>query len=282
MEKTITYLDPAELHVHPDAKGLHSLADDDPRFIALVESMRLSGFDPDKPLTVDSTKRVLDGRHRLRAAKRLQLERVPCVVRNEAESATIILNSTIARKHFTKGALAYDVYPLFEKAHREAAARQTENLKKGLIFPSPIQSATGRKRVEDFARLLGISTDLFQQAAKVHEIFEKDAAYKAAMEPRIFAEPVGGEHEDRRPVGLGAVIAGWGGQKATKSQPKVQTEQLELFEEGFVVLRKRFTYWQKFSDQEKAALRPVIRQVVEDMPEDLRAELAKALKAVGN
>ncbi len=65
-------------------------------------------------------------------------------------------------------------------------------------------------------------------AKKVHAIFAKDPNFKAQMEPRILAEPIGGEHEQNRPVGLGAVIAGHAG-KQNEDKPRNDGTQLELF-----------------------------------------------------
>lgn len=277
---TIEYRDPADLHPHAATKHLHMLGDQDPRFLALVVSIERGGFDGDKPITIDEHGRILDGRHRWRAARRLGLAQVPCIVRHTDEAATVILNSIVARKHFTKGALAFEVYPLFKQAHDAALRRHLEMLKSGR---GTISDSVGNgRKVEDFAEQIGVSRDLFDQAAKVHKIFESDPDYAAEMLPRIYAEPVGGEKESSRPVGLGAVIAGYAGRNATKDQPKrPEASQLELFSES---IASTFHRWARIEDV--GAVRPALREIVTHLREEelekltaLVDELRAAIKA---
>jgi hypothetical protein len=245
---------------------LHLLSDDDPRFLALCVSIQRGGFDHDKPITIDEHGRILDGRHRWRAAKRLGLETVPCIERAEAEAATVILNSIVARKHYTKSALAFEVYPFFKAAHEEAVrmAQQARlrKLKQGVEVPST-DSVGRRETVDQFAAAIGVSTDLFQQAANVHKIFAFDPSYAEQMIPRIYAEPVGGEHESTRPVGLGAVIAGYQGKTRTEDKAKPVYNQLDLFADAVATT---FHRWTKIEDVEAA--RPALRKVVAEMSDE--------------
>ena len=244
--------DPAELRPHPATRHLHNLADDDARFLALVDCMARDGFAADKPATITSDGSILDGRHRWRAAKRLQLARIPCVVRSDADAATVILESIIARKHFTKSALAFECYPLFKAAHEEAKARRLKKLRKGQQIPVSDSLRDGNTVVA-LAKELGISQDLFQDAAEVHKLFERDPAYAAQMLPRIFGEMVGGEHESTRPVGLGAVIAGHKGRAVDRGgKPAAGRRQLELFTKTVVDGITRWEYWEGLSDDAKA------------------------------
>ena len=263
METTTIHMrDPQDLHPHPSTKHLHLLGDDDPRYLALVVSIERGGFDADKPVTIDEKGRILDGRHRWRAAKRLQLERIPCVVRNEHEAATVILNSIVARKHYTKSALAFEVYPFFKAAHAEALRRKLDFLRKGQQIPVSHSVGNG-KNTEDFAAQIGVSRNLFDQAAKVHKLFESDPAYAEQMLPRIYAEPVGGEHESTRPVGLGAVIAGYEGKTRTEDRVKPSYSQLDLFADAVATT---FHRWTKIEDVEAA--RPALRKVVAEMSDE--------------
>ena len=248
----IEWRDPATLRVHPVAKTLHDLADDDARFLTIVVSMERTGFAADKPVTIDEQCRILDGRHRWRAAKRLQLQRIPCVVRSETEAATIILDSIACRKHYTKSAVAFECYPLVKGAHEEARSRRLEMLRKGQQIPVVDGIGYGTT-VNGLALQIGICRDLFMQASKVHALFAKDPDYAAQMLPRIFGEPVGGEHADARPVGLGAVLAGYKGKQVDKGGPPDDAKsQLELFTKTVEDGITRWDYWKGLSDHDKA------------------------------
>jgi len=123
---------------------------------------------------------------------------------------------------------------------------------------------------------MGFSRDLFFQAKQVHEIFVRDSEYKAEMEPRILQEAVGGEHEGNRPVGLGAVIAGWAGRGATADKARAGSEQLELFLGGFSVLGKRFRYWESFTAEEKKIAAEGLERELAGAPAELLEVMGRA------
>jgi hypothetical protein len=213
---------------------------------------------------------IVDGRKRWRAAKQLGMGQLPWQPVAENEVAGVILSCLIQRGHFTKSALAYLAYPLMSIAHDEAVRRRLQNLRKGQQTPE-VQGVQFGKRVEDFADKIGVSCRLYLEARRVHEIFRQDPEYKAQMEPRILAQPIGGEHESKRPVGLGAVVAGWGG-RGNKDKIRVDRRQLDLFEDAVCSLVIR---WQKLPQDERTA---ALRNQVAAMPQDLREEMADALR----
>jgi hypothetical protein len=140
----IVHRNPADLRPHPLSECLHDLADTDVRFTALVDAKIEHGFDPDKPLTIVPHNRILDGRHRDRVARIAELKQVPCNIVADEPAATVILDSIVARKHFTKSALAFECYPLFKQAHEEAKARHFDNLKEGAKTPAfPVSHSVG-------------------------------------------------------------------------------------------------------------------------------------------
>lgn len=263
--KTIL-IDPADLQVHPLAKNLPQWADDDSRFEALVEDIRARGID--QPLIITPEKQILDGRHRWRSAKRLQLAQVPVCVQGNGDIAGVIIGTLLQRRHFSRSALAYLAYPLFKSAHEEAIRKEGQNLKKGLNSPLPTQCETAA----DLAEQIGVSRALFDQAAQVHKLFAKDPAYKALMEPRILAPFTGGEHEDKRPTGLGAVLAGYAGQ-GNKGKPRRARHDETIFQErlhGFIL---RATSIEKPSE-----VRPIIIAEIKTIktPEELERVMAFA------
>lgn len=266
--------DPAELSIHPLAKSLPEWERDDERFLAMSRDIGERGVD--QPLLIDRLGQVVDGRTRWRAAKLQQLTAVECRIVADNDIASTILGTLVHRRHLTKGALAYLAYPLLAPAHEEAKRRRLEKLRKGQQSPVSDSLRDG-KSVVHLAASLNISQDLFQDAAKVHEIFAKDKDYKALMEPRIIAQPIGGEHEDKRPVGLGSVIAGYAG-RGTLDKPRTDRQQLELFTDGLIKLQNRFSYWNKFDKAQLVLAKEEIRKTAKAMPETLRQEWKAALK----
>lgn len=261
-----------DLREHPILKTQPLWADDDPRWDHLAESIRAHGVFT--PLHISADHQVVDGRHRLRAAKRASLDTVPCLVVPDDQVISTMVESLCLRKHLSKGALAYCAFPLLRPAMEEARQRRLTDLKRGTqsrLFTSA--SSRGEMSIEMLAARVGISTELLRQAQKVHGIFEEDPEYRDEMEPRIL--------DLQDPVGLGAVIAGYAGRRSTAGQAKHRREheQMSLFAEAWSTLGKRWVYWGKLGDEERDEVRPVIRRTVAAMPPDLRHELKRAIAA---
>jgi hypothetical protein len=291
-ESKLIYLDPSELTIHPAAKKLPSMAKDDERFIWLIDSIRERGIN--QPLQADSEHRVLDGRERLKAAKQLQLKAVPVIIR-DGDSATLILDAILHRKHYTKGALAYLAFPLFASALEESKKRRLENLKNAENAPFSRSSPSGLS-AEDIAEKCGVGRSLFFQAGQLHKLFrESDKAIeewemanphggegrpddlRARFEPEILMQPVGGEKRHIR--GLGDIIAGIAGMNSTKGQPLQKPLQLDLFEDAWHDLKTRAGYWERFDERTKFEARQVIYKTVREMPDEVVEVLMKAIKA---
>lgn len=201
----IVYHDPGQLEPHPLLLAMPMWSDGDSRMKLLRQDIQGNGII--EPLKITKGLQIVDGRHRWRAARILQLEAVPCVVVPDDQVATLAVSTLLARRHFTAGQRAYLAYPFFAPAHQEAHARRIENLQKGQLISVADSIGNGPpKTVAEIAERLGVSRDTFQQAAKLHNLFKKPAI-KAEWEPKILSE------DD--PIGLGACIAGIAGQAAT-------------------------------------------------------------------
>lgn len=262
--------DPAELRVHPLKKQLPKSPEwqkGGASFNALCDDVADRGVD--QPLIIDAQNFILDGELRWLAAKQAQLAEVPVVVR-EGNAAAVILTSITQRRHLTKGALAYGVFPVMAPAFDEAKQRHLAALKTGKnpSFSRSTLSVLRAATVEEMAERLGFSRVLFFQAQKLHDVFTKRPDLRSQFEPKIMS----GEEA------LGACLAGIAGQDATKGKRKNESEQLELFSAGFNTLRTRFTYWQRFSSEAKEQARTVIEETVSSMPMDLREEFERALR----
>ncbi|HXG49356.1 MAG TPA: ParB N-terminal domain-containing protein [Methylomirabilota bacterium] len=267
MTPDLQHRDPSELTVHPLCRTLHQWENGDQSFIDLVENIRERGID--QPILIDAENRILDGRHRWRAAKRLQLEQVPVIVHDGAEAASVILASITHRRHYTKGQLAFILVDLFAPAFEEGKRRRLQHLKRGDAQAAPLPPAP--KTTEELAERYGVSEGLLKQARAIHKAFAEHPEWEAQDKPRIF--------DPENPAGLGAIIAGFAGRQATKGKARPESDQLELFTGGLDSLAKRFRYWTDFDDAQKREAVEKVRDWVSRMPDDLCAEVEAAIKA---
>ena len=297
----ILQLDPQELTVHPALQNMPEWSTADERFLALVEDIRARGID--QPILVDAEHRIADGRHRWRAAKRLQLREVPVLIVPADHVATIILQSLLQRRHYTKSQRAFLSTPILQSARKEILNRQFQNLKNGVDPRASIESTLG-KDIEHFARQLGFGRDLFFQAVELHRLFDKypePRTWKAAdsdgeteskpltfreyFEPRIL--------DDDKPMGLGSAIRGItflieADKKGehTGGKPKDPRRRVELFTESITTLVERFDYWLEADAAAQKAAKDELRTDLADLaPDRCKAiagwltTLAKSLRA---
>jgi len=296
-QPALEFLHPKDLKIHPALKTSHRWEKDDPRFFALKDSMRDGGTIP--ALFIDKDNRIVDGRHRYWAALDLQWERLPVVRISEDEVQTIIIKSIVNRRHYTDAQLAYLALPHMEEAFEEARKRQLSGLKNAPSSPVPQGLQKAPKRVEEWAEMIGVSVRLLQQAREIRELFADkeprsltdrdgvtatDATFQEFFEPRIFT----GEN----PYGLGAVLTGIktiiamehaarGGRAHTGGKPQGSNKQLELFDEAFDAIAKRWSYWQKADDEWRNEHWKTVRKAAAALPPEQCAEMAKYHAKIG-
>ena len=236
-------LAPIALTVHPLLTGMPEWADDSEEFSALCRDISARGID--YALKVTAKNQIADGRNRWRAAKQLKLDSIPVERIDEDQVLSVVLSSICHRRHYSKGALAYMTTPLLAK---------------------------GRNRSLDLiAGELGIGTRLLEQAKALRGIFEsgpEGAEYQTKMEPAIFSGD----------VGLGAVLAGWGGRSTTKGLSKKTVTALEIWSRSLTDLGKRFSSWDKFDLAAKNTVTAHWTSLVEQMPNDLLAKITAKVR----
>jgi hypothetical protein len=269
-----------ELRIHPVLSALPELGKEDPLFVSLVENVRDHGVEV--PLICIEPDLIIDGRERWKAAKRLRLREVPVMFHRRNEPASVVITS-LTRKHYSKGARAYVMFPLLPKAFEESRNRRLANLKRGTSVP---ESALGAPSgtVEDLAERLGVCRRLLFQAKEVRAEFDRDKAryeFQDEREPmtlREYYEPRLLSYGEEKTLGLGAIIAGIAGLRATVGKHRPDPKQLELFQCAFDTLKTRFGYWRQFDEAARSQCREVIRSTVAAMPQDLRSELEQAIR----
>lgn len=254
------------LRIHSAVRSAWELPDDDSRFLGLVADIRTHGILD--PLRITEDGAVVDGRHRLRAAKLLDLDMVPVeVLRAGLEPAGVAISSLTARRHLTgKGQLAYAAYPLFAARHRELQESSSRGLRRGPQNSQPIPDS-----VPAIAAALGISVDTFQQAARLHEIFAADAELKAEWEPKIMAED--------NPIGLGAAIAGIAGQAASTDRTPARNSALARFASAWSHVATPASAWSKWTDAERDKAAETVRETVAKLPDPLLDVIRDALRS---
>jgi len=193
--------------------------------------------------------RIVDGRARLRAARAAGLVTVPTAEVAEEEVASIVLQSLLARKHFTKSALAYLSYPLLEPALAEARKRQLSRLRVGEKSANLVSVGN---TVEEIAENLGIGRNLLFQTKEIRKKLAKlGDKERAKWEAKILSED----------MGIGQVQQALSGQLAGldgKTHSKGDTQQLyfDLFRDA----ENRFTRWDSLDAAKRKTLRAEYRK----------------------
>ena len=256
----IEHHDPADLrgHIHPTLKTIPELSEESEEFLAIAAGVGQLGIR--QPLQIDDEGRILDDHSRtlLRCALRWQMKTVPVIVVPEPNVPLTIISGLAHRRHLTKSGIAYLSAGLIEQAFTASKHKRLENLANSQCFPK-VSAETPFKTAEDLATEIGIGRNLLFEARKVHELFADKRTYtfnvvggsrdgsvvectlREWFEPRILMAPIGGEHEQNRPLGLGGVIAGTASVKQGdkgKFNPK-DANQLELFTSGLNALAGR-------------------------------------------
>lgn len=259
------FLNPRKLRPHPARAMMPEMP---------VETIKASAFLADvenhgihQPVLVDSLHRYVDGERRVVAAVGLELDEVACVVLDDNAIVSTILSNLVQRRHLTKSALAYSVFPLLEPALEEARQYKLDCLKKGDNAPVVHSVDYGAKTAEELAAQIGFSRAFFFYAAEVHKHCAQDETLRKAIEESLFINR----------VGLGAIVAGLAGRSATKDQPRPETKQLILFQDGFNTLTKRFKYWESFTPAERKEAAKAAQSAILEMPEDLQEVIRKSL-----
>ena len=302
----IQFRDPVHLKgkINPALKQVPELPESSEEFLALAAGVKRAGFI--RPLLVDQEERVIDDHSRslLKVALRWQLKEVPVQICSTDAAPMLIIHSLAHVRHLSKSAIAYLAVPQLQPALDAAKQRRLENLRKGQQNPESALSAdSGPVTMVELAEELQIGCRMLEMAIAVRKEFESkkvytfsapgtaedgtEATFKDWYEPKLLRSFVGGEHENRRPVGLGGILAGIESKKLDPAActPKKGGEQMELklWEESFQPLTKVCPSWKGLSEQDRAAVLKHWQRTVNKMPDDLREAMAdileKSLKA---
>lgn len=253
----------SHLSVHDAVSLAWEMPDSDPRFASLVESVREHGLI--EPLKVTADGKVVDGRHRLRAARAAGLESVECQVVPDHSVGEIAMATLCERRHLvTRGQLAYAAYPLFSRAHKELRERKATAMRSGVHQPE-------EETVEGYAARVGVSRDTFLQAARLHELFDADPELKREWEPKVMAS--------EEPIGLGACIAGIRGQETSVGRTPQRNSALHNWEVAWRNITRPAGRWNRWTEEEREYATGVLREQFSKLPEPVLDAVRDALRA---
>lgn len=256
----------SHLSIHPAVALAWQMPDDHPRFQSLVASIREQGVL--EALKVTGDHRVVDGRHRLRAARAAGLEMVECQVVADDRVAAVALATLVERRHLvTRGQLAYASYPLFAAGHREAQERNADLIRRGVVPGADATAGT----VEEFAAQLGIGRELFKQAARLHAMFDESPELQKEWEPKVMAV--------EEPIGLGAAIAGIRGQEASTDRTPARNTALHNWEVAWRNVTRPAAAWERWSQEEREYASEALRAQFSKLPEPVLDAVSAALRA---
>src|SRR5579872_4470758 len=117
----------SSLRMHPAAAQVPAMSEAE--FAALCADIAKHGIE--QPLEITRNGLVLDGRHRLRAARELGIARVSATVVDPDDPVAYVLRSAVQRRHLSasqKAALALNL-ALYQDERDRARKRQRANLK---------------------------------------------------------------------------------------------------------------------------------------------------------
>ena len=132
------------LTIHRLAKSIPLPAVDAPEREALRASIELHGIR--EPLFITPHDEIVNGRMRFEDGRKVGLTEFPCVVCPDADAAVIIVESLVARRHYTKGARAYLLAHLLEEAAEANKATRAEQLLVGKAVRNPTELVSGKPR----------------------------------------------------------------------------------------------------------------------------------------
>jgi hypothetical protein len=254
---TVELRDPRDLRLHkalrtqPGERG-----DEEKWFQNFSDDIRDHGIED--PLKVTAANEIVDGRHRWRVAKNLQLQTVPVRIVSDREASEYIVRMLTNRRNFTPGQMAYILAGTLDQAFSEAQKRKIS----GVRAPSEL-SSEGVPTIAQWAKTVNVTERYLRMAREIWEFFQDEtprafgegkakvtATFREYYEPKIL------DVDD--PLGLGEVKKGIGMNLSQEKRgshkggrPEKEGEQLRLFNEMVDVEFVRFEYWPQLSDDAK-------------------------------
>lgn len=292
----IEQLDPRTIRLHALARAMDDGDEDSPRQLALADSIHELGILT--PLLITQKGEVLKGARRLRAAKRYQLETIPCVRVPAGAEASSLVAAVLHHRGYTPSQKAY---LLVVSGALDAAFAASKVNEKANVYGSAESALPGVFTVEELAEKLGIARRTLMYCRELvtrywindqkRTITDRDGQTETEVTFREFFEPRLLREEDPYWVGyvltaIKQILDQEDKGNHTGGRPQAVSRQLSLFHDVFQTELKRWEYWEAFTAREKSAHFDRVRAAVEELdPEkcealgDYHAKLASEFKA---
>lgn len=286
----MNHVDPKSLKTHPAAAAIPDLPP--AQYAALKASIERKGIL--QPLLVDDAGRVIDGRHRLRAAVELGLEAVPVASIDGADAALIACEAAVARRNLTASGRVLILFTAHPDLQRGGADRRKGNLKRGASRPDVNSVTSGESKefatFEALADRYGVPRQYFSVLAEIRA--EADAEEWAVAVRSIL------ENEASIP----AVRAGLAGRRPTAGSKRTAPDYGHIAPKAITTLTNTFKGWSRIKwirnehrDMHREVvesfgaamaiappeIRATVTRAVLAWPEHERADLLKELRAAG-
>ena len=282
----------SQVKFHPALKLIPELPEDGDEFLALAAMVKKCGVI--RPLLVDEEGNIVDDHSRSlwRVARRWQMTTVPVKVIQQDDVELTIIHSLAHVRHLTKAAIAWLASDLITQAAEAGLRKRVQNVHKSPMNADSALSAPSKEPAsrEEVAELLRISLRTLTQVREIKALFKKypgkysftlaggatdggeaEMTLEEYFVPRIIKSPIGGEHEDSRPIGLGNVITGIHtkieqGKNGDKFSSK-KHDQLWLFTKKTDVV-EAWSYYKKMSDDQRAQHFKLYSEKLENLDPD--------------
>jgi hypothetical protein len=252
-------------------------------FMALVEDIREHGVRQSP--TVTDTGLVVDGRHRVAAARAAGIEKLSCVLLGEADAAEAVVTSLALRRHYGKAALAFALYPTAKKCaemgkrvRSETSTRNFANVSRKL---HSVQLPADDMTLSAFAVKCGVGMRTLFLARDVHALlaeFGDMPAGEMTVRARVM-ELLFDQGKGFQPV-LAMLSAYQSGETHAKAcEPGARTEYAKYIWQG---LSKMQDHWAKLDEDDDKEMRDRVFAIIPGMvnawPKAIRLKVEDALK----
>lgn len=241
----------ASLRLHPLNRIVARLAPGTPEWEELKDDLRVRGLQEFMRVTADG--QVVDGWTRREALLAIGASEITCRVIDDGDALEVFREKLVLQKRLSPSQAAFLFAPMIKPLVEENKRRRMENLKKGSDSPAKPERLFGKHggNLEFLAKHHGFHKDLYRQAIEVHALFDGDPS---ALRLHKIPEGVTGQQlreewlpklmrlessddngkQINKPLTLGEILRGIGGQAATKDAERGVDEdtQLDLFTSG--------------------------------------------------
>lgn len=289
------------LRRHPLQKFIPEPVKESPEWAAFKVGLSAVGPEGIPPLVITADGQIMDGKRRWLAARELQWTKVPCLIRDEADAALIMMDSLFGQRDLDRGTKAYIAISMQGEYVKSAENRRLGNLKRGtktLEFPlfSPKHSdcASGG---DDLADRIGCHRNVVVAAADIFRLFHdpKCEGWKsfygdgaqAKMPPLAKLQELQKHYrEEYEPLLLTGEKTIWKIRPAIAGALPVHQEnntrqpeqaELKLWDDSLASVGKLAPTWDKLTETNQRDVLATWRRTVKKLPQALRAVLKEVL-----